>query len=186
MLSKEEKEMYKSYNMIKAQEARVIELANKLGKFRSIKGGIDMQSIAQLTRRTLTQHGFPIFGNYDKDRDKRPRRDIARVEMEQEQVQIEQEQVQTKDGKKKDKRKTPTEQARERVLFSDWMNASEENRKMIQDACRHSFIEKMYEELLADMEICRMEEWDVFEYPRMLRVAIDRCIPKVRQLTLNF
>lgn len=167
--------MYKSYNMIKAQEARVIELAERLGKFRSIKGGIDLQGIAQLTRRTLTQHGFPIFGDYDKENDKRPRRDIARVEPEH-----------TKEVERKEEKKTPTEQARERVLFYDWMSASAEHRKKIQDACRHSFIGKMYAELLTDMEICRIENWDVFEFPRMLRAAIDRCIPNVKQFTIKF
>lgn len=169
--------MYKSYNMIKAQQERVIKLAEELGKFRSIKGGIDLQTIAQLTRRTLTQHGFALFGDYDKENDKRPRRDIELVEPEPEQA---------KEVEWKEEKKTPTEQARERVLFADWMSASAAHRKKIQDACRHSFIGKMYAELLTDMEICRIEEWDVFEYPRMLRAAIDRCIPKAKQLTIRF
>ena len=172
--------MEKSYNMIKAQEQRVIETATALGRWSdNAKNRLDTQRVAQITRNALTQHGFPIFGIFDKEE---KRAFIHREQPKPEPVKAED----PKPEPVKAVRKTPTEQAHERVAFEDWMNADVANRKKIQDAARHQFINKMYAELLGDMEICKLEGWDVLEYPRMLRDAINRIFPKPKQLTIQF
>ena len=142
------------------------------------KNRLDTQHIAQITRHTLTQHGFPLFGIFDKDE----KHACVHYEPEHkpEPVKEQEPEPAPKVGK------TPTEQAKERVAFEDWMNADVANRKKIQDAARHQFINKMYADLLGDMEICKLEGWDVLEYPRMLRDAINRIFPKPKQLTIQF
>ena len=168
--------MKKSYNDIKAQEQRVIAICKERGRYcENAKSRFDTQRFAQITRNTLTQHGFPIFGQFDKD-DKRA---FAHHEPENKPEQIkEQEHVKTVQP-------TPTERATQMVSFTDWMNADETNRKSIQNGARHAFIHKMYAELLTDMEICKLEHWDVMEFPRILKEAISVCFPKQpKQLTL--
>lgn len=169
-------EMKKSYNDIKEQEQRILLLCKERGRYcDNAKKRVDTQKVAQITRRTLTQHGFPIFGDFDKD-ERRPCifREKPSLELKKSE---EQEPI-------KEQQNTPTEQAHERIAFNDWMSADEENRKKIQDACRHAFVKKMYAELLTDMEICKLEGWDVFEFPRMLKQALQVCFPKPVQLKL--
>lgn len=190
-VNKENKNMEKSYNDIKAQEQRVMALCLESGRWcDNAKNRFDTQHLAQITRNTLTQHGFPIFGQYDKDekrscvhheQEHKPE-PIKEQEPEHEPVaMVVEEQKPTKKVEP-----TPTEQAHERVALEDWMNADVANRKKIQDAARHQFINKMYADLLGDMEICKLEGWDVLEYPRMLRDAISRIFPQPKQLTLQF
>ena len=172
--------MEKSYNDIKAQEQRVMALCLERGRWcDNAKNRLDTQHIAQITRHTLTQHGFPLFGQYDKDE----KRACVHYEPEHNPEPVKE---QEPEPAPKVVRHTPTEQAHERVAFEDWMNADEANRKKIQDAARHQFINKMYADLLGDMEICKMEGWDVLEYPRMIRDAIARLLPPAKQLTLQF
>ncbi len=142
----------------------------------------DVQYFAQIGRRVKTQRGIPMFSP-DKDR-KYPLIivQVAEPEPEPEPVAV----VVEAPKPVKVVRPTPTEQAHERVAFDDWMNADVANRKKIQDAARHQFINKMYADLLGDMEICKLEGWDVLEYPRMLRDAINRIFPKPKQLTIQF
>ena len=60
--------MEKSYNDIKAQEQRVMALCIECGRWcDNAKKRFNTQHLAQITRNTLTQHGFPIFGQFDKD-----------------------------------------------------------------------------------------------------------------------
>lgn len=170
--------MEKSYNDIKSQEQRVITLCINRGRYcNNTKGRFDTQHIAQITRKTLTQHGFPIFGQFDKDE----KHAFIHYEPEYKHEPVnEQEQEPVKSVKH-----TPTERAMQMVSFTDWMNADEAHRKSIQDGARHAFIHKMYAELLTDMEICKLEHWDVMEFPRMLKEAISVCFPKQpKQLTL--
>ena len=168
--------MKKSYNEIRAQEQRILLLCRERGRYcDNAKRQLDMQRIAQITRRTLTQHGFPIFGDFDKD-ERRPCIFLENTSLELTKAE-EPEQI-------KEQQHTPTEQAHERISFNDWMNADEENRKKIQDACRHAFVNKMYAELLEDMEICKLEGWDILEFPRMLKQALQVCFPKPVQLKL--
>lgn len=172
--------MNKSFNEIKAQEQRVLALCAERGRYcDNAKNRLDTQRVAQITRNALTQHGFPIFGIFDKEE---KRAFIHREQPKPEPVKAEEPEPEPV----KAVRPTPTEQAHERVAFEDWMNADVANRKKIQDAARHQFINKMYADLLGDMEICKLEGWDVLEYPRMLRDAINRIFPKPKQLTIQF
>ena len=169
--------MKKSYNDIKQQEQRVIGLCKASGRYcDNARNRLNMQHIAQITRNALTQHGFPIFGEFDTNE----KRDCVHHEPEYKPEPIKEQEPEHVPKVVK----TPTEQAHERLAFEDWLNADEMNRKQLQDACRHSFIRKMYAELLTDMEICKLEGWDILEFPRMLRDAIIVCFPKPRQLSL--
>ena len=172
--------MEKSYNMIKAQEQRIIEACTERRRYcDNAKKIVDIQRIAQITRNALCQHGFPIFGNYDRDE--------LRPCVHREQQKPQPEPVKVEEPKPvKVVQPTPTEKAEHRVALFDWMSADESNRKKIQDMARHQFINKMYAELIGDMKICQLEGWDIFEYPRMLRDAINRCFPQPKQLTIQF
>lgn len=171
--------MKKSYNDIKAQEQRVIAMCKNSGRYcDNAKKRLDIQHIAQITRHALTQHGFPVFGVFDKD-EKRDRCDYL------EKYNIKPDQAQPGLKQITIAQPTPTERARQMVSFNDWMDADEAHRKHIQDGVRHAFVVKMYAELLTDMEICRLENWDILEFPRMLKNAIAVCFPKQpKQLTL--
>lgn len=172
--------MEKSYNDIKAQEQRVMALCLESGRWcDNAKNRFDTQHLAQITRNTLTQHGFPIFGQYDKDE----KRACIRHEPKHKPEPIKEQEPEPV----KAVQPTPTERAKQIVSFADWMNAAEAHRKSIQDGARHAFIHKMYAELLTDMEICKLEHWDPLEFPRMLKDAIAVCFPKhPKQLTLQF
>ena len=174
--------MEKSYNDIKAQEQRIMAICEERGRYcDNAKNRLDTQYIAQITRHALTQHGFPLFGQYDKDE----KHACVHYEPEHKPEPIKEQEPEPEPVKVV--QPTPTEQAHERVAFEDWMNADEANRKQLQDMCRHDFINKMYAELLMDMEICKLERWDVLEFPRMLKDAIAVCFPKQpKQLTLQF
>ena len=173
--------MKKSYNDIKAQEQRVMALCLESGRWcDNAKGRFNTQHLAQITRNALTQHGFPIFGQFDKDE----KRACVHNESEHNPEPIRE---QESEHAPKVVRPTPTEQAHERVALKDWMDADVANRKKIQDFARHQFINKMYAELLTDMKICELEHWDPLEFPRMLKDAIAVCFPKQpKQLTLQF
>ena len=170
--------MKKSYNDIKAQEQRVMALCLERGRYcDNTKGRLDIQHIAQITRNALTRHGFPIFGQFDKDE----KHDCTNYETDRKQKNIKD--IEQKSAKPL--QPTPTERAKQMVSFTDWMNADEAHRKSIQDGARHAFIHKMYAELLTDMKICELEHWDKLEFPRMIKEAISVCFPKQpKQLTL--
>lgn len=173
--------MKKSYNDIKAQEKKIIILCEDRGRYcDNAKNRLDTQHIAQITRHTLTQHGFPLFGQYDKDE----KHACVHHEPEHKTEPVKE---QEQEPEPKVVRPTPTEQARNRVSFVDWMNADDAHRKSIQDGARHAFIHKMYAELLTDMKICELEHWDPLEFPRMLKDALAVCFPKQpKQLTIQF
>ena len=171
--------MEKSYNDINAQVQRCIALANEIGGrwTANAQHRADVQYFAQIGRRVKTQRGIPVFCA-DNDR-KYPLKISVRVKQEQQSEPI------AVIERAKPVKTTPTEQAHNRVAFNDWMSSDEHNRKRIQNACRHRFINKMYGELLTDMEICKLENWDVQEFPRMVRDALAVCFPKQpKQLTL--
>ena len=174
--------MKKSYNDIKAQEKKIIILCEERGRYcDNAKNRLDTQHIAQITRHTLTQHGFSLFCIFDKDE----KRACVYHEPEHKTEPIKEQEP--KPEPVKVVKPTPTEQAHERVAFEDWMNADESNRKQLQDGARHAFIHKMYAELLTDMQICELENWDPLEFPRMLKDALAVCFPKQpKQLTIQF
>lgn len=171
--------MKKSSNDIDAQLERVLALARSIGGryTANAKNQVDVQYFAQIARRAKVQHGIGIF-----DKDKNERKPLIYQEspkqIKEEVKKIVAEQVTAT------KNPTPTEQAHNRVVYDDWMQADAKNRYKIQTKCRHAFINKLYSEMLMDMEICKMESWDVLEFPRMLRDAINVCFPKPKQLTL--
>lgn len=163
--------MDKSSKDIDAQLKRVLALAESIGGkyLENAKHRVDVQYFAHIARRAKTQHGIKIFG--DDPNERKPFIYQQEPEKVQEAViEIVKEQPEPE--------KTPTEEAHERMKFNDWMSADEKNRYQTQMTCRHKFIKKMYAELLCDMEICKMEGWDILEYPRMMRDAIQVCFPK--------
>lgn len=164
--------MKKSYNDIMQQATRLAAACRETGRFcDNAKKRLDMQRLAQIRRAALVQHDFPIFGDYDKD-EKRPCRHENPVQV------VEKNETQNETQSEKTPAPTPTEKATERVMFTDWMNADAENRKQIQQGARHAFVKRMYAELLTDMQICKIEGWDVMEFPRMIRQALQVCFPK--------
>lgn len=175
--------MDKSCNDINAQVERCVALANQLGGRWTANAShrADLQYFAQIGRRAKTQRGIPVFGA-DQDR-KYP---LIIVQVDKPEPKSEPVAVVVEEPKAaKPVRPTPTEEAHQMVAFNDWMNADAANRKKYNDGIRHQFISEMYRELLKDMEICKLEGWDVLEYPRMLRDAIAVCFPKQpKQLTL--
>ena len=42
----------------------------------------------------------------------------------------------------------------------------------VQVLARHQMVERVLADVAQDMQICRIEGWDVWEYPRMLLEAI--------------
>lgn len=42
-------------------------------------------------------------------------------------------------------------------------------RKLMNDAARHAMIERIYQDILCDMQVCEIEGWDKTEYIRLLR-----------------
>lgn len=173
--------MDKSYNDIKAQEQRVIATATELGRYRDNKRRcVDIQRIAQITRNTLCQHGIGFFG-YDPN-EKKPHKMIERPKEEPERPSLEEKRAAGVEMQTP----TPTQKAESRMALVDWMAADEANRKKIADIARHQFIKKMYAELLGDMTFCKMEGWDIYEFPRMIRDAVNRCLPAPKQLTIPF
>lgn len=163
--------MEKSANDINAQVERCIALANELGGRWTANAHhrADVQYFAQIGRRVKTQRGIPIFGT-DRDR-KYPLIIVQAPNPEPVPAVVEV-------PKPAKVTLTPTEKAENRMALMDWMAADEANRKKIADMARHEFINKMYAELLADMTFCKMEGWDVMEFPRMLRDALSVCFPK--------
>lgn len=180
--TKHPKIMKKSYNDIKAQEKHIIVLCEERGRYcDNAKNRLDTQKIAQITRHTLTQHGFSLFGIFDKDE----KHACVHYEPEHKPEPVKEQEPEPEPDKAV--RQTPTERAKQMVTFVDWMNADEEHRKSIQDGARHAFINKMYAELLTDMKICELEHWDPLEFPRMLKDALAVCFPKQpKQLTIQF
>lgn len=48
--------------------------------------------------------------------------------------------------------------------------------RLIQTLARHEMTARLLADIAADMTICRLEGWDVFEYPRMVRAEMDGII----------
>lgn len=42
-------------------------------------------------------------------------------------------------------------------------------RKMLNDAARHTMIERIYKDIIFDLQVCEIEGWDKTEYIRLLR-----------------
>lgn len=162
--------MNKSFNDIKAQTARVIEMCKERGRYcDNAKHRVDVQRVAAIAARAREQHEIPLFGDHNE---KKPFIGLqARVKPVNLHLDI-------PTIEEKTSQQMPSKMAEERVAFSDWMGADIKNRYHIQCMARKQFINKIYAELLIDMEICKMEGWDIFEYPRMMKEALAVCFPK--------
>ena len=51
----------------------------------------------------------------------------------------------------------------------------------MQVLARHQMINRLLADMLADMQICRLEGWDAREFPRMVHDAIDGLYDKEDQ-----
>lgn len=168
--------MEKSFNDIKAQAERCIALAAELGKYcNNAKHRVDTAYIQQVAARTRSQHGISMFTT---------NRDEKKPFIYQPCSNTQPPLKDLEPAPKPVVAKTPTEAAHDRMKLNDWLDADEANRKTLQEICRHNFVKKMFAELLADMTICKMEGWDVMEFPRMLRQELTKCFPQPVQLSL--
>ena len=169
--------MEKSFNDIEAQLQRVLALANDIGGkyIENTARRVNVQHFAQIAARTRTQHGISLFST-DRD-EKKPfvYKPCAPTQPPLKDPDPTPEPIAVH---------TPPEEAHDRMKLQDWLDADQAHRKQLQDGCRHRFIVKMFAELLTDMEICKLEGWDVLEFPRMLRAELSKCFPKPVQLSL--
>ena len=46
--------------------------------------------------------------------------------------------------------------------------------RKLQELARHQMIQRLYTDILTDMQICEIEGWDKLEYLRQLQEVIDR------------
>lgn len=63
---------------------------------------------------------------------------------------------------------------------------TQESRKALQEAARHQFILKMYQEIMFDMKVCEIEGWDKMEFIRMLAAVLNQFIKNRKRLVLSF
>lgn len=47
-----------------------------------------------------------------------------------------------------------------------------DDRYTLQMLARHQMIQRLLQDVLFDVQVCRLEGWDAGEYPRMIREAI--------------
>lgn len=162
--------MNKSFNDIKAQTERVLEMCRERGRYcDNPKHRVDVQRVAAIAAHAREQHEISLFGDHNE---KKPFVGLqARVKPVNLHLDIPTIEEETKP-------QMPTKVAEERMKLQDWMDADKKNRYLIQQMARKQFVNKVYAELLIDMEICKMEGWDMFEYPRMIRDAVAVCFPK--------
>ena len=45
--------------------------------------------------------------------------------------------------------------------------------RKLQELARHQIIAKLYNDILADMQVCEIEGWDKMEFIRLLHTAIN-------------
>ena len=168
--------MEKSFNDMSNQLARVITLARQIGGHytATATGRVDVQRLAQIAAKARAQHGISLFCT-NKD-EKRPF--IYKPEPEAEPVTV-QEPKPVELHRVEPVQPSASKPRRELTAEEDAAY-----RKKLQEACRHDFVRRMFVELLADMSICQLEGWDIYEFPRMIRREVERCLPKPIQLTL--
>lgn len=162
--------MNKSFYDIKAQTERVLEMCRERGRYcDNAHHRVDVQRVAAIAARARAQHEIPLFGDHNEKKQYiglQARVKPANLHLDIPTIQEER------------KPQMARKAAEERMAFADWMDADKKNRYHIQHMARKQFINKMYAELLIDMEICKMEGWDMFEYPRMMKEALAVCFPK--------
>lgn len=170
--------MEKSFNDISSQLERVITLASQIGGHytATATGRVDVQRLAQIAAKARAQHGISLFcTNRDEKRPfiykPKPKSEPVTVQ-EPEPKPAELYQVEPVQPSASKPRRELT--AEEDAVY----------RKKLQEVCRHDFVMRMFVELLADLSICQLEGWDIYEFPRMIHREVERCLPKPIQLTL--
>lgn len=53
-----------------------------------------------------------------------------------------------------------------------------EIRRKLNDLQRHTMIKKILADVLTDMTVCRLEGWDIYEYPQMIYDEMKRILEK--------
>ena len=48
--------------------------------------------------------------------------------------------------------------------------------KVLNDLARHRMISRIYSDILADLQVCKIEGWDCMEYIAMLKNVIDHFV----------
>ena len=170
--------MDKSFNDISKQLERVITLAGQIGGHytATASGRVDVQRFAQIAAKARAQHGISLFST-DKD-EKKPF--IYKPEPKAEPVT-----VQKPEAKPAELYQVaPIQPSAGKPRHELTAEEEAEYRKKLQEVCRHDFVRRMFAELLADLSICQLEGWDIYEFPRMIRREVERCLPKPIQLTL--
>jgi hypothetical protein len=62
---------------------------------------------------------------------------------------------------------------------NDWqIDGSPESRRKLQEYARHAMIKRLLEDILFDMTVCRLEHWDVMEYPKMICAEMSRLLKR--------
>lgn len=51
-----------------------------------------------------------------------------------------------------------------------------DTRRALQELARHQLIKKMLADIATDMQVCKLEGWDISEYPLMLKNEIELII----------
>lgn len=55
----------------------------------------------------------------------------------------------------------------------------QETRRALQTLARQELIKKMLADIATDMTVCKLEGWDILEYPKLLKEEIDKIVYKV-------
>ena len=170
--------MDKSFNDIESQLQRVLTLANDIGGkyIENAARRVKVQHFAQIAARTRTQHGISLFST-NKD-EKKPF--IYKPDPKAEPVTVQEPEPKPIEVHQVVPVQPSTGKPRHELTPEEDM----QYRKKLQECCRHDFIKRMFCELLADLSICKLEGWDIYEFPRMIRREVERCLPKPVQLTL--
>lgn len=50
--------------------------------------------------------------------------------------------------------------------------------RQIQELSRHEMIQKLLQDILADISICQLEGWDWREFPQMIKKEMDRILTR--------
>lgn len=170
--------MDKSFNDIESQLQRVLTLANDIGGkyIENAARRVNVQHFAQIAAKARIQHGIQLFCA-DKD-EKKPF--IYKPEPKAEPVTVQEPEPKPVELHHFAPIQPGISKPRHELTPEEDM----QYRKKLQEVCRHDFIKRMFAELLADLSICQLEGWDIYEFPRMIRREVERCLPKPIQLTL--
>jgi len=158
--------MEKSWNDIHNQAERCVSMlhSNNDGYWRT------PTQIRQIARRTAAKRGISIF---EKDRDKKFPWDSSKFERPTPQKRLLW--WQNEDGTMKQFAKIEPKP----VVAKPKSMTMEERTKLertMNNMCRHDMIHKILADITRDMVICKLSNWDMFEYPKMIKAEIERIL----------